>query len=147
VIVKEELPMKIVAPVGAALQRLFGTLADQVARVAGVIVRRRKFTGLSLARTSILGSLQKPDASDEELAQVAVQCGVAVTPQAVEQRHTPQMVQSLGELFRRATTLVVGSGQALAALLERFTRVTILDSSTITLPNDLREEDPGCGGS
>src|SRR6202030_2471515 len=42
---------------------------------------------------------------------------------------------------------VVGSDQALAPILERFTSVTVLDSSTITLPDSLKEEFPGCGGS
>ncbi len=43
--------------------------------------------------------------------------------------------------------MVVGSGRALAPLRERFPGVTILDSSTITRPDDLREQFPGCGGS
>lgn len=139
--------MNILTQVGATLQRLFGPLAAQAARIAGVIVRQRKFTALSLARTFVLGFLQKPNASDEELAQLAVSCGAAVTPQAVAQRYTPQLVQFLEELFRTATALVVGSGRALAPLLERFTRVSIVDSTTITLPDELRDQYPGCGGS
>jgi hypothetical protein len=139
--------MGILAEVGAVLQRLFRDIAQTAADESGVIRRQRKFTALSLARTFVLGFLQKPDASDEELAQVAVQCGAAVSPQAVEQRHTPRLVGFLEELFRRATTLVVGSGRALAPLLERFTAVTILDSTTITLPDEMQEPYRGCGGS
>lgn len=139
--------MEILAKVGAGLQRLFGDIAQTAADESGVIRRQRKFTALSLARTFVLGFLRKPDASDEELAQVAVQCGAAVTPQAVEQRHTPRLVTFLEKLFRGATAVVVGSGRALAPLLERFTQVTILDSSTITLPDDMQEQFRGCGGS
>jgi hypothetical protein len=139
--------MGILAKAGAALQRLFGDIAQTTADESGVIQRKRKFTGLSLARTFVLGFLWKPKASDEELAQIAVQCGTAVTPQAVEQRHTPKLVAFLEKLFRGATALVVGSGRALAPLLERFTQVTILDSSTITLPDDMQEQYRGCGGS
>jgi hypothetical protein len=43
--------------------------------------------------------------------------------------------------------LVVGSDKALAPILERFTSVTILDSSTITLPDSEQERFRGCGGS
>jgi hypothetical protein len=146
VIKKKELPMQIIAKVGAALQRLFGELADEAGRVSGVIVRRRKFTALSLARTFILGHLQNPTASDEELAQVAVQCGVDVTPQAVEQRHTPKLVQFLETLFRAGIKVAVGAEKTLAPILERFTNVTLLDSSTITLPESMRQQFPGCGG-
>ena len=139
--------MGIIAKVGAALQQLFGPVAEQAAQSSGVIVRKRKFTGLSLARTFILGFLQNPKASDEELAQMAVQCGADVTPQAIDQRHTPKLVKFLKDLFCGATQMVVGSDKTLAPILERFTSVTVLDSSTITLPDEMQEEYRGCGGS
>jgi hypothetical protein len=42
--------MGIIAKVGAALQELFGKIAEQAGQTSGVIVRQRKFTALSLAR-------------------------------------------------------------------------------------------------
>jgi hypothetical protein len=139
--------MEIIATVGARLQRLLGPGAAEAAAESGVIVRQRKFTGLSLARTFVLGFLQNPDASDEQLAQMAVQCGADVTPQAVAQRYSPTLVQFLQGLFRRASQLAFGAQRSLAPLLDRFTSVTVLDSSTIALPDRLHEEFPGCGGS
>ena len=139
--------MQIIAKVGTALQDLFGKIAEDASKTSGVIIRKRKFTGLSLARTFVLGFLHNPKACDEELTQIAVQCGVDVTPQAIEQRHSPKLVAFLKELFCRATQVIVGSDKALAPLLERFTSVTVLDSSTITLPDSQREEYAGCGGS
>src|ERR1700682_901440 len=121
--------MEIIAKVGRALQHLFGPVAQLAAQDSGVIQRQRKFTGLSLARTFVLGFLQNPEATDEELAQIAVQCGATVTPQAIDQRHTPKLVQFLQKLFCAATKVVIGSEKALAPILERFTSVTILDSS------------------
>ena len=49
-------------------------------------------------------------------------------------------------LFRKAVQVVVGSDKALAAILERFANVTLLDSSTLTLPDSMQEQFPGCGG-
>jgi Transposase DDE domain len=138
--------MRIIDKVSQALQRLLGPLAEEAAQSSNVIVRKRKFSAMSLARTFILGFLAKPDASDEDLAQIAVQGGVEVTPQAIEQRYTPRMEQFLHELFCQATTMVVGSDKALAPILERFTEVTILDSSIITLPEDKKDCYRGCGG-
>jgi hypothetical protein len=146
VIRKKELPVKIIARVGAALQRLLGPIAEQAAESSGVIVRQRKFTASSLARTLILGYLQDPEASAEKLAQMAVQCGAEVTPQAIDQRHTPKLMKFLQELFCKATKEVVGSDASLAPILERFTSVDILDSSTIILPESMEPEYPGCGG-
>jgi hypothetical protein len=139
--------MKIIARIGSALQQLFGEMAKEAARSSNVIVRQRKFSPLSLARTFVLGFLQNPKASDEDLARMAVQAGADVTPQAIDQRHTPRLVAFLKELFVGATKLVVGSSKPLAPLLERFTRVVVLDSSTIVLPDCLQEEYRGCGGS
>jgi hypothetical protein len=139
--------MKIIAKVGAALQQVFGKMAESAGEASGVIRRRRKFTALSLAKTFVLGFLQNPQASDEELAQLAAQCGADVTPQAIDQRHTPALMKFLETLFRGATQLVVSSNEALAPLLKRFTSVTILDSSTITLPEEMKGKFPGCGGS
>jgi hypothetical protein len=147
VIWKKELPMQIVAKVGQALQFLFGPCAERANEVSRVIVRERKFTPLSLARTFVLGFLRNPNAGDEELAQIAAQCGADVTPQAIDQRHSPRLVKFLQELFCGATKVVVGSDKALAPILERFHSVTVLDSSTITLPDSMKEEFPGCGGS
>jgi Transposase DDE domain len=147
VIWKKELPVRIIAKVGLALQELFGEIAGEAAKRSEVIVRKRKFTAMSLARTFVLGFLRNPQASDEELAQIAAESGVAVTPQAIEQRHTQKLVKFLQELFCKASQMVVGSDKALAPILERFRNVTLLDSSTITLPDSLSEEFPGCGGS
>jgi hypothetical protein len=129
------------------LQRLFGEITQSAATESGVIQRQRKFDPVSLARTLVLGFLQDPNASDEKLAQMAVQCGASVTPQAIEQRHTPRLVDFLERLFRGATQLVVGSDRVLAPILERFTKVTLIDSSTITLPESMQEQYQGCGGS
>jgi hypothetical protein len=139
--------VKIITRVGAALQDLFGKIAEDAGKTSGIIIRRRKFTEQSLARTFVLGFLRNREASDEDLAQIAVQCGVDVTPQAIEQRYSPKLVQFLKELFCRAAQVIVGSDKVLAPLLERFTTVTVLDSSTIALPDDQRVEYPGCGGS
>ncbi len=139
--------MAIITRVGSALQRLFGPAAQEAADVSGVIRRQRKFTALSLARTFVLGFLRHPEASDEQLARMAVQCGTDVTPQAVEQRHSPRLVHFLRELFGRATRLAVGSEKALAPVPERFASVILLDSSTSALPDGQRDEFPGCGGT
>jgi hypothetical protein len=139
--------MESIAKVGSALQRLFGGAVDQAAAASGVIKRQRKFSAMSLAKTFILGFLAKPDATDEDLALMAFQVGVDVTPQAIDQRFTAGMEQFLKDLFDEATKIIVGSNQALAPILERFTSVIVQDSSTLVLPDDRKDQYRGCGGS
>ena len=139
--------MAILAKVSASVQALFGALADEVSRQHPVVPRRRKFTTATLAQTFVFGFLAKPHASDEELAQTAAICGVAVTTQAVEQRFTNRLAGFLEALFRGAVRHTIGARTALVGLLQRFPAVLILDSSTVALPDALRDRYRGCGGS
>ncbi len=139
--------MSIIARVGAAIQQLLGQVSDATAEKCGVIKRKRKFTATTLLQTFVLGFLKNPKATDEELAQMAAQCGVEVTPQAIEQRHSPKLVRFLNEVFQEGAKMVVGSDRALAPILERFAKVSILDGSTVGLPDSMQKEFAGCGGS
>lgn len=139
--------MEIIGTVANAIQCLFAETAKSAAMVSNVIRRQRKFSATSLLQTFTMGFLKKANASDEDLAQVAAQLGVPVTPQAIEQRHTPQMAAFLQEVFQQSARVAVGSTKALAPILERFTKVEIKDGSTITLPESMQEKFAGCGGS
>lgn len=139
--------MGIITTVAAAIQHLFGKGCEAAAQKSGVITRKRKFTASTLLQTFVLGFLKNPEASDEELAQMAVQCGVEVTPQAIEQRHSPKLVTFLQEAFQEGAKLVVGTDRALAPILERFPSVPILDGSSVQLPDSMQAEFAGCGGS
>jgi len=126
--------MQYVSKLVQAVQSLFGNLADQAAAATKVIIRKRKFTPQGLASTFILGFLNNPDASDEQLAQMAAAVGEPVSPQAIEQRYHERMIAFLRKLFGMAVQSQVQSDLVLGSLLERFTDVQILDSTTISLP-------------
>jgi hypothetical protein len=139
--------MALLAKVAHLVQSLLGSLAEDVDREVPIVKRRRKFSPATLAQTFILGFLAKPRASDEDLARMAARCGVAVTTQAVEQRFTDDLVTFLEALFRRAVREQVQSDRVLAPLIERFPAVFLQDATSITLPAELGERFPGCGGS
>lgn len=139
--------MGMIAKVGGAIQRLFGEVAELAGKATGVIQRQRKFDSLTLLRTFVLGFLKTPKASDEDLAQMAAQCGVCVTPQAIEQRHSSRLVAFLNERFEQAAKMSIESNHVLAPILERFSSVPIFDGSTVSLPDSVQNEFAGCGGS
>lgn len=139
--------MQMLARVGEALQQLFETSADSLARSTGAIRRQREFTGMSLLMTFVLGYLWKPKASFDELAMMAGMCGANVSPQAVDQRRTPELTHFLEAAFRLSLKSVVAASGSLSSLLERFSNVTLLDSTVITLPDSLKHLFPGCGGA
>jgi len=139
--------MAIVHEVAKAVQSLLNEMAEETAKECQVIKRQRKFSARSLAQTFVLGFLANPNASDEDLAQMAGVLGVHVSTQAVEQRYSTELADFLEKIFRRAMAIVVQSSQVLAPLLDRFTDVLLLDSTTLVLPPELAQRFPGCGGS
>jgi hypothetical protein len=138
--------MRSIRQAEGALHELFGKISKKAAEASGVIERKRKFDAVSLAKTFVLGFMGKPNASDEDLAQTAAQVGAAVTAQAIDQRHTRRLVDFLKVLFGQAVQCVVASKHSLAPILDRFSSVTLLDSTLVRLPDECRQEFPGCGG-
>lgn len=122
-------------------------MAEDVARRCPVVLRRRKSTTATLARTFVFGFLSHPRASDEQLARVAGLFGVHLTTQALEQRFTPRLAAFLEALSRQASGRVIDAQAALAPILERFAAVYLLDSTAESPPEQQRDRFPGCGGS
>jgi IS4 transposase len=139
--------MNYLSKLVSAVQSLFGKLADEAAQTTNVILRKRKLTPQGLAATFVLGFLRDPNASDEQLAQMATTVGEPVSPQAIAQRYHTRMVEFLRTLFGEAVKLQVHADRVFAPILERFTDVQLLDSTTISLPAEMASEFPGCGGS
>jgi len=138
--------MRTVSQMATALQAVLTTGATELAKSTGAVVRQRKFTGPSLAQTFVLGWLNKPRATFDELAQMAGICGASVTPQAVANRLTRKLVLFFKELLELATTQVVNCNAGAVALLHRFNGVYFQDSTVIGVPGCFAQEYPGCGG-
>ncbi len=140
--------MATITELPAVLQALLGTVAEQAARHTGCVQRQRpgKFGGATLVQTLVLGWLADPDAPLTGLCRAAARVGVAVTPQALDQRFTPALAACLQRVLVAALTEVGTTEPAVAPLLARFTAIALLDSTTIALPDALAEVWQGCGG-
>ncbi len=139
--------MTSIAGLAQALQTLFTTTADDLARETGFVQRRRKLTGGVFAQAVVFGWLQFPAARLRQLQQSAATAGAAVSPQAIAQRCTQQAATFLERLLGRSLeTLITGTAPPLP-LLGRFPAVVVMDSTTIALPAALASVWRGCGGS
>jgi hypothetical protein len=117
------------------LQTLLTTTAERLARASGCVQRERKFSGATLIQTLVLGWLAQPMATLTQLVQMAALRDVALTPQALEQRFTEALAACLEQLIAATVQAAVVAGEPVAIpLLERFTGVYVLDSTTISLP-------------
>jgi hypothetical protein len=138
--------MSMVARMASVLQSVFSECAQEANQEAGAVQRVRKFDAPTLMQTFVLGLLHQPRANAEDLAATAAAVGVEVSPQAVEQRYSPQLCEFFRLLLFRMAAKTFRSEESLAPLLERFTEVKLLDSTSLQLPDGLQEEYPSCGG-
>jgi hypothetical protein len=130
-----------------AMQDLFGAKTDQLAKDLHVVQRQRTLTGSSFAHTVIFGWLANPDATLDELSQLARANAVTITGSGLSQRFTQDAAQFFHELLHWASQLCLRAEPVEVALLRRFSAVIVEDSTTITLPDALLDVWRGCGGS
>lgn len=136
-----------IAQLAETMQTVLGPLADQLAQETGFIRRHRKLSGSSFVQTLLWSWLAHPQATVEQLAQTAVALGVEISPQALDQRFTPEAAQLLQRVLETALQQLVQAQPVAIPLLQRFAGVYLLDSTQIPLPQELAEVWPGCGGS
>lgn len=127
------------------LQTVFTTDAADAARAAGLFRRTRKLSGPTFVQTLTFGWLANPHASLGELAELAADLGADVSPQALDQRFTPQAVDCLSDVLHTALLRLVQADPVAADLLDRFRGIYARDCSTITLPGGLAGAWPGVG--
>lgn len=135
-----------VAPIGQALQQIFGKRADEIACETEFVQRESKMTGSKFMQTFVLGFLQHPQASLNMLCQVAADIGVSITKQGLQERLTPLAVKFFGQMFEHSKAALRNKIPIPLELLTQFTAVQLVDSTGIALPDSLADEFPGAGG-
>jgi DDE family transposase len=143
---QQEPPMTTLSQVSRALQLVFTEEANRLARRCGVVQRRRKLTGASLAQALVFGWLHSPHASIEQLAQTAAACGGPVCPQAIDQRFCQPTAEFFSRLLEVAVAQVVASQGAAIDWLGRFQGVWLEDSTILALPTCFGSQWPASGG-
>jgi hypothetical protein len=139
--------MSTVATVVSALQAVLGPIADRLGRKTGFIRRQRKLTGSTFVRMLVFGWLENRQASLEQLTQRGVVCGVKIRAQGLAKRLTQSAAACLAAVLGEAVRCVIAAPEGkLAAVLERFAGVWVMDSTRLGLPGALAEWWPGTGG-
>jgi hypothetical protein len=139
--------MDTIPRVAAVMRHVLTTEADEAARQTGFIRRARKLSGATFVQALTFGWLANPDATAEERAQAATDCGVAISAYGLDKRCTEAAAACLRRVLEAAVRQVVAAEPVAVPLLRRFTAVEIYDGSVLALPDALRDAWPGCGGS
>jgi len=128
------------------MQAVLGPVADQAALETKFVQRRSKMNGSKFAKTLVLGWLKEPQSTLEQLRQTAATQEVTITAQGLDQRFTPAAAECLLKVLEAAVERVIAAEPVAIPVLQRFKAVYLDDSSTITLPDELRTVWQGCGG-
>jgi hypothetical protein len=127
------------------MQTVLTTKADEAASETGFVQRKSKMGGASFVQTLVLGWLQKPEATLEELTQTSAALGVTITPQGLEQRFNEPAAQCLQKVLEEAVSKVISAEPVAIPILQRFSETYLDDSTTVTLPQELAEVWSGSG--
>jgi hypothetical protein len=130
-------------------EKMVGFFSDQkveeTARATKFVRRKSEMTGLRFLKAVVLGFLEKPNSSLNELAQSLLDVGVEITPQGVDQRINAFSVAFLQAIFRQALALFKNKCPLPLSVLQQFSAINLVDSSTKSLPENMADEYPGCG--
>ena len=113
--------MSILLQVPDKMQILLETVPDAAAVATGLVKRKRKLTGSVLTQILVLGWLENPEASYQQLTETAATLGIQVRRQALEQRLTPETAEMLKITLDAAITemLEVASQPQAVGLLQQ----------------------------
>ncbi len=139
--------MTSVTQVASALRAILIDLPADWERASGYCQRQSKFTGAAFVQTTVVGWLAHPAGSLAELVSVAADVGVAITPQGLDQRFGEGGATLLQMVLEAAVGQIMTADPAAIPVLDRFSAVVVLDSTTITLPDELASVWVSCGGS
>jgi Transposase DDE domain len=139
--------MPIIDQVAAAMQDVLMTIAQRLARETRFVQRESKLSGATFVQTLVFTYLADPDATLDALTQTAAALNVDITAAGLSQRFTKEAATFLQQVLAVALQRVLAAEKLAIPVLEQFAAVYIEDSTTIVLPEELREVWRGCGNA
>lgn len=140
--------MSTIPQVSEAMRAVLEEYPRQIERETKFVQRRSaKLDGARFVQCLVFGWMADPDASYTKLRHVAATQGTSVSTQAVEQRFSTTSVTLLKRVLQQAGCQLICSQGSVPELLSRFAGVYVQDGSIVSLPEELAERYPGCGGN
>jgi hypothetical protein len=145
--ITKEFLMSIITQISQQMRRLLSDRADELGHSSGFIRRQRrgKITGSNFCQTLIFGWWENPAASLEQLCQMGLEVGLAISPQGISQRFNEAAGKLLRGLLQEIAGEAVTGCCSTIPLLRRFNGVYLEDSTVVSLPAALADQWLGCG--
>lgn len=126
--------------------KFFLNTAEKLDEEAKFVRRQSKLTAKVFVEALVLGCLSNPMITLEGICQLLNERGVSITKQGLDQRFTPQASALLENLFAEALKQFKTERMPVIELLKPFSSVKLQDSSSISLPESMKEIYTGFGG-
>ncbi|MEP7289716.1 MAG: hypothetical protein ABI947_28525 [Chloroflexota bacterium] len=122
--------MTTIAELTTQLQKFLRREAGVLAKRTGFIRRQREVTGASFAQTLILGGIMQPEATRKQTHHQAVEAGLRLSVQGLDQRFNAAGAAFMQAMVERALSLLVQSEQKLV-VLSSFKGIYITDCTRL----------------
>ena len=140
--------MRSIAQVSEAMEHILKGVAKAIERETGFVQRSTaQLDGPGFAQMAVWTWVDTPDASYSQVQQAAASLGVMVSLQAIAHRFGKESVTFMQRLLHEAVGEVLCSDARVPELRSRFTGVYVQDGTVISLPESLKQQWRGCGGS
>ncbi len=138
--------MATITQVAETFQKVLGEQVEVLARESGFIQRQVTICGSGFVQAWVMAGQGKRSASYSDLSQAASSLGMPISAQGLEQRLNERSAQFMKAVLELALKeKVSGLAQSAFPILEKFNGVHLRDSSTIGLPQSLKDVWKGTG--
>jgi hypothetical protein len=144
---KEEKMNLNTSKVEAEITKFMSQDVEATARETKFVQRVSTMNGQGFLKTIVLGFIEDPESSLNDLIQVSADLGIEITAQGLDQRLNEHALTFLKKMFSRAIEQFKTQVPLPVGILEQFNGVYLTDSSAIALPESMADEYPGCGGN
>jgi hypothetical protein len=120
---------------------------QQMARLTKFVRRGSVLSGPIFLQALVFACLEHPKVTLSQMAQACLDLGVAITPQGLDERLNSWSVVFMQTMFSQAMSLFINRLPLPLGVLHQFSRVNLIDSSIVPLPEALATEYPGSGGN
>jgi len=103
-------------------------------------------SGFIFLQASVFGFIDDPEANLDDLAGYCADLGVDLSAQGFDQRINAEAVEFLKEMLGQAMTHFKNTLPLPLPILQQFSAVNLVDSTSLSLPDTMVTEYPGCGG-
>jgi hypothetical protein len=132
--------------IGATLQKFFNKKVEATARATKFVQRVSPLGGFIFLQASVFGFIDDPAANLDDLAGYCADLGVEISAQGFDQRINAETVAFFKEMLSQAVAHFKNTLPLPLPILRQFSAVNLVDSTSLSLPDKMVTEYPGCGG-